>query len=248
MPIQQVDQGQLLHLPLGRLELPQPETLDVWLIDIDTAKLTPIDSGDSNSRGEKVKQRRFAQQFYTRLLLATYLNIPPAKLQISRSIHGKPLLEPLEQPPLYFNISHSRNWLAIAISCEQMLGIDIECRRINSDPLALAERYFSTAELLWLQACDDLQSAFNQLWVRKEAALKCLGLGIAGKLARTHCSLIEAIASDQVDLQHVPAGYTGINKLEIINWQNDEPGIFAAIALENRPKSINSFQLNCTRL
>lgn len=247
MPVQQVDQGELRHLPLGDLELPQAKTLDVWLIDIDTAKLSPIDSGDTNNRSEKIKQRRFAQQFYTRLLLAAYLNIPPAKLQISRSVHGKPLLEPLDQPPLHFNISHSRNWLAIAISTEQMLGVDIECDRTNNDPLALAKRYFSESEILWLQTSDDLQSAFNQLWVRKEAALKCLGLGIAGKLAKTHCSLIESAASDQVDLQQLPTGCTGINKLEIINWQNDESGIFAAIALENRPKSINSFQLSCTR-
>ncbi len=247
MSIQQVGHSELRHLPLGGLELPQAKTLDVWLIDIDTARLSPIDSGDTNNKSEKVKQRRFAQQFYTRLLLAAYLNIPPAKLQISRSVHGKPLLEPLEQPPLFFNISHSRNWLAIAISTEQMLGVDIECRRINNDPLALAKRYFNPAEIKWLQAADDIQSAFNLLWVRKEAALKCLGLGIAGKLAKTHCSLIESATSDQVDLQQLPTGYTGINKLEIINWQNDELEIFAAIALENRPNSINSFQLSCTR-
>ncbi len=244
MAVDQVGDFEQRHLPLGDLEPPGSGVLDLWLIDIDTAEMSVTVAAGRNT---KIKRRRFAQRFYTRLLLAAYVRKAPAKLEFCYSAQGKPLLEPLDNPTIHFNVSHSRNWLAITVSSEQMLGVDIESNRINNDPLALAKRYFSVAEIKWLKASDDIQTAFNRLWVRKEAALKCLGLGIAGKLSKTHCSLIESATVDQVGLEDLPSGYRDIDKLEIIDWQSKENEILGAIALATRPDTVRSFQLVCTR-
>lgn len=250
MSIDQITCCQQRFLPLGDLLLPAPQSLDVWLVDIDSAAFSRRTDSNSQDRHVFLKQRRFSQQFYSRLILSAYLNLPPAELPLLKSATGKPLLEPVAKPPLHFNISHSRHWLALAVSVDQPLGIDIECQRVNRKPLALSERYFSAQEHGWLQQqpAKALQMAFNRLWVRKEAALKCIGSGLAGNLESSVCTLSDesssALHSDQVLLDKE---LHGLKHLSIVNWEPEDLGIQAAIALQQLPESINCYQLTCSR-
>ncbi|MCF6225354.1 MAG: 4'-phosphopantetheinyl transferase superfamily protein [Xanthomonadales bacterium] len=252
MTIRQITVCQPRELPLGDLLLPTAKTLDVWLLDIDSSAFALTLDQDKQNHRAVSDQRRFARRFYTRLILAAYLNQSPAEIELHKSAAGKPQLLPLVKPPLHFNLSHSRQWLAIAIATDQALGIDIESQRLSRNPLALAERYFSTQERDWLkqQTENELQLAFNRLWVRKEAALKCVGTGLAGNLETTISSLSQSqnnfpdAKQDTVTLR--PKNLNAL-ELSIVNWEPEHLDIQAAIAVQRLPDSVNCYQLKCTR-
>ena len=56
------------------------------------------------------------------------------------------------------------------------VGIDVECRRAVSQ--ALMERVCNAEELSLIRSSADAELAFIRLWTRKEALLKCTGVGI----------------------------------------------------------------------
>lgn len=90
--------------------------------------------------------------------------------------HGKPQLK---DNSLYFNLSHSGNYVVLAVAdCE--LGIDIE--KIAPYNSNVAERCFTKDELEWLkQQKYDAYQPFYYLWTGKEAVMKAVGIGFAMK-------------------------------------------------------------------
>lgn len=89
---------------------------------------------------------------------------------------GAPFLP--EHPGLSVSISHCRRAVAVAVSPEGRVGIDVECRRRIGD--GLVERVCTAGELAAVHAASDPTMAFLQLWTRKEAVLKMRGTGIQG--------------------------------------------------------------------
>lgn len=84
--------------------------------------------------------------------------------------------------PFYFNLSHSGDYVACALSGREV-GIDIQEHRGASFE-RVAQRFFSPAEASALMRARDRESYFFQLWARKEAYGKLTGKGIldaAGK-------------------------------------------------------------------
>lgn len=81
-------------------------------------------------------------------------------------------------PELSVSISHCRRAVAVAVSSEGRVGIDVECRRrVGED---LMKRVCTVDELAAVLASADPTMAFLQLWTRKEAVLKMRGTGIQG--------------------------------------------------------------------
>lgn len=89
---------------------------------------------------------------------------------------GAPYLP--DHPELAVSISHCRAAVAVAVSPEGRVGIDVECRRKISD--GLLERVCTVDEQAAVRAAADPTMAFLQLWTRKEAVLKMCGTGIQG--------------------------------------------------------------------
>ncbi|MBP5557139.1 MAG: 4'-phosphopantetheinyl transferase superfamily protein [Bacteroidales bacterium] len=87
--------------------------------------------------------------------------------------NGKPHLS--NYPSLHFNISHCKKAVAVALHHAEV-GIDIECRRPVSQ--ALMERVCCAEELSLIRSSADAELEFIRLWTRKEALLKCTGVGI----------------------------------------------------------------------
>lgn len=82
---------------------------------------------------------------------------------------GKPFFKNF--PWIHFNISHSKNFIALVFS-ENDAGIDIEKKRdVN---LKIAERFFTIQERKLVTNSD----SFFYVWTRKEAILKKYGKGI----------------------------------------------------------------------
>lgn len=89
---------------------------------------------------------------------------------------GAPYLP--DHPELSVSISHCRKAVAVAVSPEGRVGIDVECRRKIGD--GLMERVCTADEQAAVRAATDPTMAFLQLWTRKEAVLKMRGTGIQG--------------------------------------------------------------------
>ena len=73
----------------------------------------------------------------------------------------------------YFNISHSCGVIALAISKDYPLGIDIEVIRDYKDDLA---KYISNEEE-YKYIVDN--KSFFEIWTSKESLVKCLGSGLS---------------------------------------------------------------------
>ncbi len=81
-----------------------------------------------------------------------------------------------------FSISHSGPWVAVAVSPEGLIGIDVQSRFPTSELDALIKRVCHPNEARWLAQRDHRLSGFLQIWTRKEAVLKAIGVGITTKL------------------------------------------------------------------
>lgn len=126
------------------------------------------------------KQKLHADTMLAGELLAMYairemFGIPMSEQRIQDGRHGKPFL--LKHDNIHFNISHSKNVVAVAV-CDRPVGIDIEHIVPWREPLA--RRICTPDEWEQLQRADDREAALTKLWTQKEAAVKMIGVGLAG--------------------------------------------------------------------
>ncbi len=128
---------------------------------------------------EQDRARFIACRATLRVLLSRYAGTAPERLTFRYEPGGKPALT--GDGGWQFNVSHSRDVAAIAISRSDPVGIDIE--RINPDfPRAdVAPDVFAPDELNDLAALppDEQPAYFFQLWTLKEALLKTVGAGLS---------------------------------------------------------------------
>jgi 4'-phosphopantetheinyl transferase len=114
-----------------------------------------------------------------RTVLADQLDCKAQDLRFSANGFGKPILQ--VEPSVHFNLTHSHGAVALAVSKDREVGIDIEDRQRKVEYLALAERYFAAAEARHLQQVSDLnlRDAFFAIWTLKEAYVKAIGRGLS---------------------------------------------------------------------
>lgn len=129
------------------------------------------------------RDRFVAGRGLLRVLLGDALGLPPSSLRFWYGAHGKPALE---GTPLAFNLSHSGGEALFALSWGRAVGVDIE--RVWPDIAAgsLAARWLPAGEAARLSSLppDRRADAFTRAWVRQEAYVKALGVGLAAEAAR----------------------------------------------------------------
>ena len=96
--------------------------------------------------------------------------MPP--LEVICGEGGKPALQ--DGPE--FSLSHSGERVLCALS-DEAVGADLQQMR-PCNP-ALARRFFTGAEVAWLEEQRERDQAFSLLWSLKESYVKFLGSGIA---------------------------------------------------------------------
>lgn len=118
-------------------------------------------------------------------LLSQHCNTPPERLQFALADGGKPYLQG-DTSGIHFNLSHSGQWLALAVSTHSPVGVDIEHPQKPRDFISIARHYFHRKEYHALKTLHGqaLQDAFYKLWTLKEAFFKARGTGISEGLAR----------------------------------------------------------------
>ena len=107
--------------------------------------------------------------------------------------YGKPYL--LNYPDVHFNISHSGQYVACAVS-DKPVGIDIQ--KISEYNPAVAKRVCSVQELKCIESSTDKSSEFIKLWTQKEAVIKMHGTGIANTDIK-NCLNNENTQSQKID-------------------------------------------------
>jgi 4'-phosphopantetheinyl transferase len=197
----------------------------------DCADLAAILSPDERERAaryrfEADRVRSIVSRAAARRLLGRFAHVDPRAIRFVTTEHGKPLVDaPAEAAGLFFNLSHSGEFAAIAISRTAPVGIDIEHHR-SFNTAELAERYFSLSEREWLARLSPAEAlrGFYRLWTVKEAVLKAHGHGLSVPL-------------DAVTAEFKPEGVTlRLGASLFGRWEVQEleapPGYCAAVATE----------------
>ena len=106
---------------------------------------------------------------FLRTLLGRYLG---GEVRFVYGAHGKPALY---RAGPGFNLSHTDGLVALGLTLDGEIGVDVERIRPMENRDAIAERYFSRSE--YGQVLSD--ELFFQCWTRKEAYIKAVGGGLS---------------------------------------------------------------------
>lgn len=164
---------------------------------------------------KQLQKQALLARVLVRTSLARYTDgkINPKSLKFRKNTFGKPeVIWPFEKhngnvwkpPPLCFNLSHTSSLIACGVTTKSSVGIDVEekGRRMNSNILKFARRYFSLPEIAWLEGIPDPErqlQKFVQLWTLKEAYVKALGRGISGAPLKDFTIYLKNLSGIQED-------------------------------------------------
>jgi 4'-phosphopantetheinyl transferase len=132
------------------------------------------------------KQRFLTGRALIRGVAAAELGVSPKDVTIDASCfdcgkpHGKPKVDGLE-----VSISHSGDWVALALTEVTPVGVDVEEVR-DAEVDGLAGIAFSPAELTIFEQVPaaDKKAAFFTYWSRKEAVVKATGKGMSVAMSK----------------------------------------------------------------
>jgi len=131
-------------------------------------------------RFDKDKHSALITRAFVRDLLSYYADVKPCDWRFNKGEKDKPEISnpPL---PLRFNISHTDKLIICAIMLNDDIGCDVENVKRNTDPLLIAERFFSSTEVTELFGLPDNKQRcrFFDYWTLKESYIKAWGLGLS---------------------------------------------------------------------
>ncbi|TAE56218.1 MAG: 4'-phosphopantetheinyl transferase superfamily protein [Nostocales cyanobacterium] len=233
--------------------LPAPQTLSqnlhlsshdvhIWKINLKQSEAQVRTFQETLSSDEIARAKRFyfpehQQRFIIgrgslRMILGSYLNIEPQKIEFDYHERGKPFLAAkFQDSGLFFNLSHSQDLGLLGVSYQRLIGVDLEYMRPMSDLENLAQRFFLPAEYEIIKSLnsDEKQKVFFRYWTCKEAYLKATGDGLVK---------LENIGIDLKINQAAQLLFTG-------NWQLQEltpaDNFAAAVVVANDHKKNHNF-------
>ncbi|RYE26807.1 MAG: 4'-phosphopantetheinyl transferase superfamily protein [Sphingobacteriaceae bacterium] len=132
---------------------------------------------------ETDRQTRIISRAVLRILLSRYLLIDPAEIRFKLDDYKKPVLQQIDSAGLYFNVSHTGDWILIGIAANS-IGVDLEKIDASFIDQNLLEFSCSSAEKIFIQSAANPVESFYQLWTKKEALLKATGKGLTDNLAQ----------------------------------------------------------------
>lgn len=117
-----------------------------------------------------------------RAMLSAQIPRQPAEWRFTTNAQGKPeaIISP-DQPRLRANLSHTQGMVAVALTVDHDVGIDVEWRLRRGLSMEIVDHFFAPAEVAALKALpsDQLNEALFAYWTLKEALIKAVGLGLS---------------------------------------------------------------------
>jgi len=152
-----------------------------------------------------------------------HIGVKPTDLVFAENKYGKPILiNPLVKD-LDFSISHSGDYVIVALNQGGKIGVDIEWDELR--PSSFARRFFSQAELCSHEnnhlSAQGMNMNLTRLWSRKEAVAKFLSLG-----SSLDFRLLDT-SDDILTIDHL------VTDLSIRLISNKCDGYWISLALEN---------------
>jgi len=190
----------------------------VWIAQVSQARdslifLEPLLDGQDRERATRFRVPEDRARFVLgrgllRKCLGLYLHQTPETIELAYTDRGRPVLPHDES--LQFSISHTHDLVAVALTADARIGIDLEYAQSHWDLLELAKRIFSEEDLQTFQALPGKEApgAFFRAWTRKEAYLKARGEGIAEGLQQVSVSFGPEEASSLRDTRDESAAQT----------------------------------------
>lgn len=135
-------------------------------------------------RFEDDKKRTVVGEMLVRRAISKWRSVPEDSIVFAIAEHGKPYAKDLN---VEFNISHSAD-IVVCVVDDNPVGVDIE--KIRSVDLNTAKRIFKEEEIQYIFGCapdvedynhyisDAVLQRFFEIWTKKEAYGKFLGVGI----------------------------------------------------------------------
>jgi len=155
--------------------------------------LDPDETARARRQREAAAGERLALTYaLRRAVLGFALGCAPADVPLRRAANGMTSLG----EGVWTSLSHSADAMALALSRHGPVGIDLEQRERAPVMAEIAERVASRAELARLSTlpASIRNSQLLELWVRKEALLKCAGVGLAVEMHRFEAPDHEVVA------------------------------------------------------
>ena len=124
-------------------------------------------------------------EWLAKKLLSEHTGVSPDEIRISADENGKPFSHNVHG--LFFNISHSENFVSVVIS-QSEVGIDIE--KLRNLSVKASKKICCDEELSYIFGKNrsdidfdesqppDVVKRFLEIWTLKEAYYKCVGTGI----------------------------------------------------------------------
>ena len=213
--------------------------VDIWAVRLD-APAAGVESAKQHLRADELLRtgqfrNEAARRNYViahaalRQILGQRLRVEPGKIQFTTGPQGKPALAGDAAGRLEFNLTHSGDLALVAVAERVAVGVDVERVRPLPDALRLAERFFAAEEAAQLQSLPegDCAPAFLNLWTRKEAVAKAMGVGIVNSLSRLQVTEGAVAAVTAID------GDAGRATEWTLHAFAPAPGYVAAVAVQS---------------
>lgn len=165
----------------------------VWQLNIRDQQwdcFSNVLSGDEREKAGRFRYARlressFRSRIALRLVLSRYLDLAADRIQFSYGESGKP---GIAGAALFFNVSHSGD-LALIATALHPIGVDIEL--IANSKLNMTDVIETVCHVTERAELDVLSPAgrrrlFYQVWTRKEAFCKAVGVGSQYAFAEVH--------------------------------------------------------------
>jgi 4'-phosphopantetheinyl transferase len=160
---------------------------DERLLAIYRSLLTP----EERLRHERFRFERDQRQYLVaralvRWVLSQHAGVAPEEFVFGTNAWGKPEIRKPDGLPLRFNVAHTRGMVACIAALAHDVGVDVEETTRLTEPLEIARRFFSTAEVEELSAlpAHRQRERFFDYWTLKEAYIKGRGMGLSIPLSK----------------------------------------------------------------
>jgi 4'-phosphopantetheinyl transferase len=180
----------------------EEDEVHVWRASLDCDGRVLHQFDETLAPDEKARAQRFvfrpdrnsyiAARGILRELLGRYLKRAPSEIEFDYGPQGKPALRSgSHEGQVQFNLSHSHGVALFAFAAGRQVGVDVELVRPDFAGEKIAERFFSSQEVMELRSLPAavLDEGFFLCWTRKEAYIKARGEGLQIPLKSFHVSL-----------------------------------------------------------
>ncbi len=131
---------------------------------------------------EALQHKYLVARALCRTTLSACTGVDPSAWRFVQSASGKPsIATPSEFVSLRFNLTHTEDLVACALTRVGEIGIDAELTTRTVEVDAVARHFFSDQEKEMLAGLAEMErrAKFFELWVLKEAYLKACGAGLS---------------------------------------------------------------------